>query len=196
MEAPVAWNWNQLDLTSQVSKDPEVLAAEEEARLEAVREEAYLRGLEEGTSQGRTQARQELAASLAITRKAVDAMREIQDEWVANLEENLAAVAIAIAKQLVERELETDPDLLSTLIQNGVAHFPKDNKVRIRVNPRDLNAMSGAGGGDDLITGSHARWMADESIQPGSFILEGPERVLDGRVDSALERLYRSMVDG
>jgi flagellar biosynthesis/type III secretory pathway protein FliH len=35
--------------------------------------------------------------------------------------------------------------------------------------------------------------MADSRIQPGGCVVEGRERIIDGRVDTALERLYRQL---
>lgn len=196
METPQNWSWAQLDLTRQLHRNPEELAAEEAARIEALKEQAYLKGLEEGTSQGRTQARQQLAAALEIARQATDAVQEAQEEWAAHLEANLAAVSMAIARKLVEREFEVDPEILAALVASGLTHFPSDQRIRIRVNPRDLASVHSADGGEASISGTHqARWVGDESVPRGGFILEGPERVLDGRTDMALERLYRSMTD-
>jgi flagellar biosynthesis/type III secretory pathway protein FliH len=39
------------------------------------------------------------------------------------------------------------------------------------------------------------RWLADARIQPGGCVVEGRERIVDGRVDTALERLYRKLSD-
>ncbi len=37
------------------------------------------------------------------------------------------------------------------------------------------------------------RWMADERVERGGCLIEGRERIVDGRVDMALERIYRAL---
>jgi flagellar biosynthesis/type III secretory pathway protein FliH len=36
-------------------------------------------------------------------------------------------------------------------------------------------------------------WQADAHVVRGGCLVEGRERVLDGRIDTALERVYRSL---
>lgn len=197
MDAAVSWTWNELHPASAAAPhvDPEEQAAEERARQEAALEDAYIKGLEDGMAQGRNQARHELASAMAVAREAVDGIREIHQEWNAALVEQLSVLAVSIARQLVDRELAESPEILAELVQKGLAHFPKDQSVRIRVNPRDMEDISRADSSDGLTGSRPARWVADENVARGSFIIEGPERVLDGRLDKALERIYRSLTD-
>jgi hypothetical protein len=37
------------------------------------------------------------------------------------------------------------------------------------------------------------RWISDVSILRGGCLMEGRERIIDGRVDTALERAYRGL---
>jgi flagellar biosynthesis/type III secretory pathway protein FliH len=37
------------------------------------------------------------------------------------------------------------------------------------------------------------RWVADPHIVRGGCLVEGRERIIDGRVDTSLERAYRSI---
>ena len=37
------------------------------------------------------------------------------------------------------------------------------------------------------------RWVADAHIARGGCLVEGRERIIDGRVDTSLERAYRTM---
>jgi flagellar biosynthesis/type III secretory pathway protein FliH len=198
VESATSWTWDEIPLGPQgPPRDPEVVAEEERARMEVALDEAYMKGLEDGIAQGKTQARHELASALSVANEVVDGVRAMHGEWAATLQETLAAVSVAIARQLVDREIKADPEVMGQLVRQGLAHFPADQTVRIRVSPRDLVAISGADAGESRITGSrNARWVADENIESGSFIIDGPERVLDGRLDKALERIIRSLTDG
>jgi len=60
----------------------------------------------------------------------------------------------------------------------------------------DLSAIEGASGANDpaaALRSRDARWIADARVAPGGCIVEGRERIVDGRVDTALERIYRRL---
>jgi flagellar biosynthesis/type III secretory pathway protein FliH len=40
-----------------------------------------------------------------------------------------------------------------------------------------------------------ATWLADPRVSRGGCLIEGRDRIVDGRVDTALERAYRHMAD-
>lgn len=195
MDAAVNWTWQEL---ARNGHRPETgpSAEEEQARVEAEVEAAFQRGLQEGMARGRAQARRELSGSLAVANQVVDDVQAAQAGWLAGLEETLAGLAVGIARQLVERELEADPTIVAELVRRAMTHFPTGQTVRIRLHPGDLKALSEADEGPPAdVDGREARWIADPSVPAGSFLLEGPERVLDGRLDRALERIFRSLTD-
>jgi flagellar biosynthesis/type III secretory pathway protein FliH len=195
VDTAVDWTWKELPGNgANSSGDPEVTPEELELQTQAALEEAYRRGLAEGITRGQAEARQELAAALSVARQAVDQVRAEQAEWMANLDESLAAVAVGAARLLVEQELATDHQVIERLIARALTQFPREHKVKVRVNPDDLQRMGEADPGA-AEGGREARWIGDPSIQPGDFLVEGPERLLDGRLDKALERLYRSMAN-
>jgi flagellar biosynthesis/type III secretory pathway protein FliH len=37
------------------------------------------------------------------------------------------------------------------------------------------------------------RWIGDSNVERGGCLTEGRERIIDGRVDTALERAYRTI---
>ena len=71
--------------------------------------------------------------------------------------------------------------------------------MRVRVNPHDLSLLSLPNAEDgqpvSIAPNRDVRWLADLRIHPGGCVVEGRERIVDGRVDTALERLYRKLTD-
>jgi flagellar biosynthesis/type III secretory pathway protein FliH len=54
----------------------------------------------------------------------------------------------------------------------------------------------GANAGEDTpIAGRSVRWISDPEIRPGGCLVESRERLVDGRVDTALERIYRTIIE-
>ncbi|MCU0634957.1 MAG: FliH/SctL family protein [Gemmatimonadaceae bacterium] len=168
---------------------------EELARLEA---EAFARGRAEGEVAGRAQgeaaARAALDAPIATLRATAHQLAAGEARWLAVLEENVSAIAVAVAQHIIERELSFDPAAVLPVIRTAVERFPLDQPLTVRVHPDDvpvvqdaLVAPLGAPGVREL------RVAPDPSMQRGGALVEGRERIVDGRVDTALERIFRAI---
>jgi flagellar biosynthesis/type III secretory pathway protein FliH len=164
--------------------------------LRRAQDEGFSRGYEEGFRAG------ELAEGARLRSAAValqDALTSVQDgaeRWIGNAEENICALAIAIARQVIGREVLFDQTPLLEAVRIALAEFPVDQQVTVRLNPSDLAVVSSAIAADaneSLAVRRDVQWFADARIAPGGCLVDGRERIVDGRVDSALERLYRRL---
>jgi flagellar biosynthesis/type III secretory pathway protein FliH len=219
VDALMAAEWDLEELTSQVGggasgfemeeeADEELLAALAEAdriaaeerraaEVEARVAEAYARGLEEGRRAGEEAEGARLRAAVSVAEEALDSVREGEMRWTGAIEENICALAVAVARQVIARELKEDAGVVVDLVKRALAEFPVDQPVRIRVNPQDLAWLEAHGSGDNpmlgVTRGRDSRWIADARLAPGGCVIEGRERIVDGRVDTALERVYRRL---
>ncbi len=194
-------NWVWQDLASEPSRkraagppSPEVLAAQREQE----RQDAYERGFNDGVEAGNRRAMKELGPNLRASVKVVEEMEEFRDALLDQIQENLAALALAVARQLVEREIKAEPEVVANLVRNALSHFPLDQKIRIRLHPADLSAISleGPQQRPTVTAGRDVRWIPDEAIARGGCVVEGPEQIVDGRIEAALERIYRTVSNG
>jgi flagellar biosynthesis/type III secretory pathway protein FliH len=172
---------------------PSQITAEERASLI---DEGYARGLADGEAKARAAAQGSLADALGVVREITSALSEVAAVAPAILEENISALAVIVARQIVSREVTLERDLVANLVRRALTEFPIDQSVRIRVNPVDLSLLTVTGGAEQAgpITGARdASWLADPRVARGGCLVEGRDRIIDGRVDTALERAYRRM---
>jgi flagellar assembly protein FliH len=189
LAAPLATN----DSIAPVSAAP--LSGVERAQLI---DEGYARGLADGEKRALAAGHARLSEALALLAKINAEMQETASLAPALLEENVAALAVIVARQIVAREVSLDRQLVSDLVRRALTEFPVDHSVRIRVNPIDLSLMTmgDASQGIAPITSSRdVSWLADPRVARGGCLVEGRDRIIDGRVDSALERAYHRMSD-
>jgi flagellar biosynthesis/type III secretory pathway protein FliH len=163
------------------------------AELELAREEAYARGLEEGRSAGALDERARLATAAAAAREAIALVHEGERRWVGNAEENVVAIATAIARHIIAREVASDDSLMRALVARALSEFPIAQAVTVRVNPADLGALTGAEAASLAGAREEIVWTGDARVGRGGCVVEGRDRIIDGRVDTALERLYRRL---
>jgi flagellar assembly protein FliH len=167
--------------------------AEARVRREEVRAEAYHEGFEAGRLEGERAEGIRLANVRQAAEHALDDVRAGEAKWAGTIEENVAALAVAIARQLLARELRAEPAALADLVRRALTEFPIDQPIRIRINPSDLAVLSTVVSGPPITTGREAAWVADAQLNPGGCVVEGRDRIIDGRVDAALERVYRRL---
>lgn len=165
------------------------------AEREQLLEESYRRGLAEGGARAAKEGERRVSEVTAMTSEMVIRLEALTALAPGILEENVAALAVIVARQIVGREVSLEPQIIADLVRRALTEFPVDQSLRIRVNPLDLSLLSGPASGTAVpITGTRdASWLADGRVARGGCLIEGRDRIVDGRVDTALERAYRRM---
>ncbi len=88
-------------------------------------------------------------------------------------------------------------EAFASRVRAAIASFPAEDTLRIRIHPRDLSSIAQFRPGEAPITGSRTvQWMPDDQVGIGGVIVEGPTRIVDGRIEPALSRIYRTLIDG
>ena len=161
-------------------------------------QEAYTSGYEEGRLEGEIAEGLRLRNAMVAAETALETLRTQEAKWQHTISENVVALAIAVARHVIGREILGDASGVAELVRRALAEFPIDQPMRIRVNPTDLSLLSmqsTTGEAVSIAPNRDVRWMADARILPGGCIVEGRERIIDGRVDTALERLYHRLAE-
>jgi flagellar assembly protein FliH len=175
----------------------EALAEGHALGFDAGREEGLAAGVAEGYRLGEEAEGARLRSAVAAAEKALADIRDTESQWTGAVEDNIAALAVAVARQILDREVRGSTAAFGELVRRALAEFPVDEPVRIRLHPSDLATISTLPvPGDEPLRvtgGREAAWVADVVIEPGGCLIEGRTRIIDGRVDTALERLYRSL---
>lgn len=101
-------------------------------------QEAFERGLAEGREAGRSEARAQvdrLAGMLCDLARPF----EVLD---AEVERELLALAMALARRIVRRELKTDPTQIIGIIRDAIAALPvAAREVRVHLHPEDASVV-------------------------------------------------------
>lgn len=149
---------------------------------------ALARGRREGRDEGAAEAREELRPVIEGLLRIAEHLQDLRDQALHEAEADLEALALAVARRLVQRELEADPGIVRRLVARALELLPVDAPIEIRAHPGDLETLAPAL--EAWSAGRALRWTPDPALDRGSFVAETPRRVVDGRTDVALRTLY------
>ena len=185
------WSPDELPQRPRLSIDQDSV----DPRLAAVADEAYARGYDDGRRAAEASGNLRLTSAVRAVESAGAGVEQEAARWVGNAEENIAALAVTVARHILDRELTTDREQILNTVRQALAEFAVAESLRVRLHPADLQVVTVlmASGGEPLGAPGAVRWMADPTIAQGGCLIEGHERIVDGRVDAALERVYRRL---
>ncbi len=154
-------------------------------------EGAFVRGRTEATRTERERADERCATALQAVARAADHLETITTEFAQDRERDLQALAVAVARHIVQHELTIDPSRVGDLVRRALDLLPLDHSIEVRLNPEDLHTLaSSLEGLRPEGRQVHLQWVGDPSVERGGFVAETPHRIVDGRVDVALRALY------
>lgn len=189
------WTWHSFDGTAGEGAENDAEIPSGQALMAAEREEGFREGLEVGMARAEEHFRTTLDALGAVVSE-LTSQASARD---AAVEERVRLLALAVARLLLDRELRSDPGEVAQFVRRGLAHFPPELPLLVRMNPEDLAVLAHPADRGvvppPMARGGHLRWEADPGLGRGDVLVEAPERILDGRVTSCLERIWEALSD-
>jgi len=119
------------------------------SELTAIEREAWERGHAEGREAGLLAAEQEARAAMAQVERRVQELQGILDfmerplaQLDHTVQRQLAELAGAIARQIIRRELRTQPDEIVAVVRQTVSLLPAGaREVRVHLHPEDAELV-------------------------------------------------------
>lgn len=176
---------------------PTLRSSQEERAVnarESMEQAAYERGFADGESAAQSQVDECCRSALGGITRVIEHLESITSEFARDRERDLHGLAIAVARQILQHELSMESFAVVERVRKALELLPLDAVLEIRMNPEDLATLGGSVEG--LIpAGRHVRleWAPDPLVERGGFILESPQRIVDGRTDVALRNLYERL---
>jgi len=164
-----------------------LLTAEE---IEAIQRQAWDEGYEQGRREGLLAAEREAAERIAMLDRILQEMAHPLDELDEQVEEELVSLAMAVARQLIRREVKTDPAQIVGVIREGIKLLPVSaGDVRLELHPEDAALVREL---LNLSEGEERSWR----IQEDPTLSRGGCRIANNasRIDATLENRINQVV--
>jgi flagellar assembly protein FliH len=171
---------------------------EEKGRREGY-EGGYAKGFEEGEAKGKT-IQEELLTDYENTHQLVlrliEDLKGFTETMVTEAEEEVLQIAVGIGEKIVRKEIAHDPEQVLTWVQEGLQRLGPAGSAVIHVHPDDLDLLTRRR--PELLTAVEGitllKFEADPKLKPGDCLLEGPDRIIDARIDRQIERIEHKLL--
>ena len=153
---------------------------------------------EQGFNDGYQKAKQELEAQInnqkelyALSIQRIDTNIAESKTHILNLEKELSAIALDIAKEVILAEVSTNSaKIASSLARNLLQSLAQNTQVTLKVFPGDLEDLK-----ESLKDLTHVTIEADQAITKGGVVILSSEGNIDGDVLSRFETLKKSILE-
>ncbi len=169
-------------------------AAEESARL--AQKEAEARGYEAGCARARAESSARLAAlEERVTRldAALQLLSRPLEQLDADIESELAQLALAVGKQLARRELRIEPAQVIAILRESLALLPAAaREVRVHLHPQDAATVR-----EHLsVPSSERAWtiVEDPTLSRGGCVIHNQSSRIDARLEARIAAVAASVL--
>lgn len=172
----------------EVPVEPEVVEPVfHEVDLQAARESAYAQGYSQGQQDAQMEVERRMAEFMAgqaaqVAQRLESVVTELSQHLTlmeTQMAEQVLQLAQAVARQVILREVTTDPEVVLPVVREALQRLVGDGRPAVvRLNPVDLDMLR-----DVLSTdfqGSGLSLVADSSVEAGSCLVEQSGTVVDG----------------
>jgi flagellar assembly protein FliH len=160
------------------------------AEAEQIRAQAWAAGEAEGRAAGLAAARNDAAPAVAAIGASVQAISEVRDQVIAELEQDAVEMALRLAEQILAGVLSVQPERVLDVGRNALRHLSDRRRVTLVVNPDDLELVgecveqlqSELGGIE------HLGVQSDRRVARGGAIARTDSGEIDAGIDTQLAR--------
>lgn len=164
-------------------------------KLEALQRSAFDEAFAQGLEAGRAEGRQALAAQAEVLNRCVQELSEPFRELDDEVERALVSLAIRVARQIIRRELKTDPGQIVGVVREAIGLLPVASRnVEVHLHPEDAQVVRAAFGE----SGTNLAWtlVEDPVLARGGLRVTTATSQIDARVEKRLDAILATLVGG
>jgi flagellar assembly protein FliH len=173
--------------------DPAVWKMEEDRRARQDQDMREAQAREIGCVEGETKAKAQYEELLRKERqKITEVLRQLAGDrarYFEKVESEVVQLAMAIARKVVHREAQIDPNLLMGLVRYTLDKLRDGTRIRVLVNP------SNPGAWQQTFSGANLELVFDEKIEPGLCVVESELGTTSVSVDNQLKEIEQGLMD-
>jgi len=189
-------NADQIDARKKVSPSSKEAGPVTAQSLEEIRKAAYLEGLEKGKSEGKEQAQVDQQKITTQLQGILEHCHQQASTFDQEICEQLVAITISVAKQVIRRELNTDPEQIMAVIREAISCLPASSeKLLLKLHPDDAALVREIYHLDEE---PDQTWkiFEDPGLQRGGCIINSESSLVNADLDARIATIVSQLLGG
>jgi flagellar assembly protein FliH len=193
----VGYAFRQLDAPAGTTDGIADVLSAVRAEAEQIRAQAWAAGEAEGRAAGLAAARSDAQPALAALGSSLQAIEQVREQLVSELEQDAVELALRLAEQIIAGVLSVQPERVIDVARNALRHLTERRHVTIVVNPDDLELVSECVEQLQSELGGieHLGVQADRRVARGGAVARTDIGDIDAGVDVQLGRARELVAD-
>jgi len=167
-------------------------AVRDEQRLAEIERDAFAKGYESGQRTGAEAAAAEARGLLRRLAETIDMLAATKQDMVRRTERQVVELAMAIAKQILQREITADRALLLAMARVALDRLGDQEAATIRLHPDDYAAVQASP--DPKWASEQVTVVADSIVEPGGCLVECAGGRMTVGLDGQFTELSRTLL--
>lgn len=170
---------------------PDVITAEQQARLAALEREAFTKGYAQGERAGLEAGGKRAEAMLRRVAQTIEELASLRQTLIQQTERQMVQLALTLARRIVHREVSLDPELAAAMAHVALEKLGTTTPATIRLNPDDYTivARDGERWGSSVVT-----VVPDPGISRGGCLVESDFGCVDATIERQFDELSRALL--
>ncbi len=184
----------QAEVIKQQAYEESYQLGQEQGRQDG-QQEGYQNGFSQGQQAGRAEMQQLIEQAIGNAQQLLRVTEEEIKEQLIAAEEQIVAIALAVARKIVAYEVSENPMVVLPLVKAALEKVSDQEEVVIRVSMDDFEAVLQAKKDLQTMVGKeHAlKIIVDGTIECGSCIIDTSYGTVDARIDTQFEIIKKAL---
>jgi flagellar assembly protein FliH len=164
-------------------------------RLDRIEKEAYEKAFQLGEKAGVEGGERLYRSAVQSLVEAAQGVKRLEKDFYARVEKEILDLVIATTRKVVQREINTQRDMILDVLREAIAKTIDREKIRVRINPSDFDfvhahkpdIISAVDGVKDVVIEK------DGTISRGGAIVESDYGTIDARTERRFESVEKAL---
>jgi len=155
--------------------------------------DASQRGRQEAEQAAQARLEQEVQPWLLRLAQTIEDLLTTKRRFIEDSEEQVVRLSVAIARRILHREIQVDPEALLGLLRAALTKSELREVHRVLLHPLDRQALNPFL--QRLNLPPRVEVLADNTLERGAVVIESTTGLLDASVSSQLDEVERGFID-
>ena len=135
----------------------------------------------------------EVKLTLKLFKEMIKGIEEEKCKMIAEGKKEIVKVAMAIAKKIIKRETQIDPDIILRVAESAFKQIIDAKKIVVKVNPDDKKKIK------EMIDlkkeGSDIRIEEDGKVQQGGCLITTDKEIVDAQINHQIKEVEKALME-